>query len=292
MTAARRPALGKGINALIKSADHAPGILQRTRLPLDRIDPRPDQPRKGFPADQLHALAESIRQYGLLQPIVVAPAEGRYRIIAGERRYRACRQAGLAEIDVVIRETDDETIIALALVENIHRQDLSPLEEARAIATMIDSLNLTQEQAAQRLNISRSAVTNKLRLLALPAAVQVAIEEGRLSEGHGRALLGLAGDPEELARVADRAIREHWSVRNTERHVRHLRTETAPDDRRSDRRQRRDPQLDRLERTLEQSLGLRARIVPGRDSSGKLVLHYQNADDLEALVRLLTRKEK
>lgn len=286
MSAARRPALGKGLSALIPGTDNAPGIFQRNRLPLTRIDPRPEQPRKHFDQQALESLADSIKQYGLLQPIVVRAVGNRYQIIAGERRYRACHLASLAEIDVVVRETDDETLFSLALIENIHRDDLSPLEEARAIAQMIDSLKITQAEAAKRLDISRSAVTNKLRLLTLPGEIQVAIEEGKLSEGHGRALLG-AGAPEAMLALGREAVRCGWNVRDIERKVRDGSAKPK-----KSRNKKRPASIDILEKNLENTLGTKVRIQPtGNSRNGRLIISYFSTEDLDRVADWILRKE-
>jgi ParB family chromosome partitioning protein len=222
---ARRSGLGKGLSSLIppgESAlvDHA-GAAVLQELPIAEIRPNPHQPRVHFDEETLSELTASIQQIGVLQPILVRPLEdGGYELVAGERRWRAAGRAGLATIPAVIRATDDVSSVEQALVENLHRQDLTPLEEAAAYQQLIEDFELTHEQVADRVGKSRSAVTNTLRLLGLPPSIQHLLADGRLSAGHARALLGTPDRAlqEQLARLA---VDEGWSVRTIEEAVKH-----------------------------------------------------------------------
>lgn len=222
---ARQSGLGKGLGALIPSDVTASLARPSTGprlddIPVEAIDANPNQPRVHFDEVSLTELSDSIREVGVLQPILVRPVVGgRFELVAGERRWRAARRAGLTMIPAVIRETDDSGSVEQALIENLHRQDLTPLEEAAAYQQLIEEFGLTHEQVATRVGKSRSTVTNMLRLMSLPAGVQHLLADGRLSAGHARALLGTPdrARQEELAR---RAVEEGWSVRLLEDAVR------------------------------------------------------------------------
>jgi ParB family chromosome partitioning protein len=216
--------LGKGLSSLIPQAeptnvDEAAGPLF-VELPIGDIAPNPHQPRVHFDEDALGELAASIAQVGVLQPVLVRPADGRYELIAGERRWRAAQRAGLTTVPAVVRTTDDASSVEHALVENLHRQDLTPLEEAAAYQQLIEDFGLTHDDAARRVGKSRSTITNALRLLGLPPAVQHLLADGKLSAGHARALLGTP-DRSLQERLARSAAAEGWSVRTTEDAVRH-----------------------------------------------------------------------
>lgn len=217
----RRSGLGKGLSALIPAdlTGETPTDVVLAEIPVGDIDPNPNQPRVHFDEEALAELADSIRELGVLQPILVRPAEeGRYQLIAGERRWRATRRAGLATVPAVIRATDDVTSVEQALVENIHREDLTPLEEAAAFQQLIEDFEFTHEQLATRLGKSRATITNTLRLLTLPPAIQHLLADGRLSAGHARALLGTP-DRAFQEQLARRASQEGWSVRAVEEAV-------------------------------------------------------------------------
>lgn len=213
-----RRGLGRGLGALIPTGQSA-----YREVPLSSIEVNPLQPRQHFDADALSGLADSIRQIGILQPIVVR-ATGlvdRFEIIAGERRWRAAKSAGLQTIPVVVRAADDESSLTQALIENVHRAELNPLEEAAAYRHLIDDFGVTHDELGRRMGRSRAAVTNSLRLLSLPTMVQRYLMDGELSAGHARALLG-CGDPVELELLAERAVAQDWSVRAVEAAVRAL----------------------------------------------------------------------
>jgi len=298
MSAARngpkKRGLGRGLEALLgpKAAAHAP-VLEATAgdvlrsLPVDALAPGKYQPRKTMDDAKLAELAESIRAQGVIQPIVVRDlgrqqkvGTPRYEIIAGERRWRATRLAGLAEIPAVVREVDDRTVVAMALIENIQREDLNPLEEAVALQRLIDEFRMTHEQAADAVGRSRSATTNLLRLLKLAKPVQAMLLEGALEMGHARALLPLeaARQIEAAHRIAARGL----SVREAETLV--ARLLRAPAGR---RKARSDRDLARLEEEVSERLGTTVQIRPGRKGAGTILVRYSGLDHLEQLLKKL-----
>jgi ParB family chromosome partitioning protein len=298
---AKKRGLGRGLEALLgpKAAAEAPALQQampgdelRT-LPVDALVPGKYQPRRQMDEGKLEELAASIRAQGLIQPIVVRElrdAQGRggrvYEIIAGERRWRASRRAGLADVPVVVREVDDRTVVAMALIENIQREDLNPLEEAQALQRLIDEFDLTHAAAAEAVGRSRAAVSNLLRLLELPEAVRVLVQTGAIEMGHARALLALA-EPMAVA-LARQAAEEGWSVRQVEHRVQQLAAGKVPSDPKKPAPRAKPPQADiaALERELSDTLGSRVEVRNGRGNKGRLVIHYA---DLEALDGVLAR---
>ncbi|MBC8536459.1 ParB/RepB/Spo0J family partition protein [Feifania hominis] len=274
--------LGKGLDSLF--ADNTMDISVETgvkTLRLSEIEPNKNQPRKDFDEDALGELADSIAENGVLSPLIVRPLEnGRYQIIAGERRWRASRLAGLAEVPVVIMEADDRRTMELALIENLQREDLGPLEESEGYQRLAADFGLTQEQIAKRVGKSRPAVANALRLLALPREVLSLLREGALTAGHARALLALPDDDARRA-AAERIVKGELSVREAEQLVKRLlkpapAAEPAP----------RENYALALQSKLEQSLGRKVRLAP-RGKAGKLELYYTDNDDLaELLARL------
>ena len=214
---AKKSGLGRGLGLLVGEADaETAGMRPDTVLPIKDIHPNKGQPRKTFDADELAELADSIRQHGVLQPLLVRRKGSGYEIVAGERRYQAARAAGLDEVPVVVREISDDEVLELALIENLQRSDLTPLEEARGYRQLIDEKGLTQEALAGILSKSRSAITNTLRLLDLPEEVQEMVEDGRLTAGHARAVLAVPSVDGRVA-LARKVAAEHLSVRETER---------------------------------------------------------------------------
>ena len=223
---ARRPGLGKGLDALIPSGFSDSGTSTSARgaslveIPVGDLSPNPNQPRVHFDEESLSDLSASIREIGVLQPLLVRQLpDGSYQLIAGERRWRAAQKAGLATVPAVVKTTDDMASVEQALVENLHRQDLAPLEEAGAYQQLIDDFSLTHDDVAKRVGKSRSSITNSLRLLALPAAIQAFLADGRLSAGHAKALLGTP-DRAFQEQLARRAASEGWSVRAIEEAIR------------------------------------------------------------------------
>ena len=253
-------------------------------LPLQKVEPNPLQPRKSFDPDELQALADSIAMHGIIQPLTVRQLpSGFYQIIAGERRWRAARLAGLDEVPVVVIEADDKKAMELALIENLQRSDLNPIEEAKGYQQLMTEYGMTQEVTAERVGKSRPAVANALRLLSLSPAVLELVEQGRLSAGHARALLTVKSAPEQYA-VAMKVINLQLSVRQTENMCKNLVKATKP-------KQEKPIAVDYLaecEKTLSKRLGRGVRIVSGK-RKGRLELEYYGEEDLQRLYELLER---
>ncbi len=279
---ARRKGLGRGLDALLKGSSilAADDVGDLRALPLDVIEPGRYQPRTQFDETALEELAASIREQGLLQPIVVRPLRsGHYEILAGERRWRACQLAGLEQIPALIRELQDQDALAIALIENIQREDLNALEEARALRRLIKEFQLSHAQAAAAVGRSRSAISNLLRLLDLNPEVQELMEGGALEMGHGRALLGLSGP--EQSRVAGDVAARGLSARQTEALVRR-RKKSAGSNATQSRRQ--DPDIAALERRLQDKIAARVEIKSRRGGRGSLVIHYSSLDELDGIL--------
>ena len=280
--AARKSGLGRGLDALIPVEHPTHGFAD---IPVDAIRPNPQQPRESFDEEAIEALAASIREVGVLQPIIVRPdeEEGSYVLVAGERRWRAAALADIALIPAVIRdEADDETNLTEALIENLQREDLSPLEEAAAYRQLMEDFSITHEQIASRVGKSRSAVTNTLRLLQLPAAIQGMLERGALSAGHARALLSVEDEPFAI-HIAERAAREGWSVRGVEEAVR---SRSQTETRRPTSPRPRPAAIIELEERLAEYLSTGVSIqYAGR--GGRMVVRFTSLDDLERIYRQL-----
>lgn len=272
--------LGRGLSALL--GDTPAQADSGVTLRLTAIEPNPDQPRRHFDKQALEELAASIRENGLIQPLVVRPiGEGRYALIAGERRWRACRMAGLKEAPAVILEADDLRAALLALVENLQREDLGPLEAARGYETLLSSFGLTQEEAAKRIGISRSALANTMRLLTLDSYCQKLLAEGKLSAGHARTLLAV--EDEALRRqAADACVEQEMSVRQLEALVKRLQ---ALPKKEKPAKTGVDYSAE-LSRRLSQSLGRKITVRQGA-KKGKIEIEYYGNDDLDTLVALL-----
>ena len=279
----RRSGLGKGLEALIPP----PRRTDLRRIAISRIRANPNQPRQGFDADALETLADSIRQLGVLQPVVVRPEGPGFVLIAGERRWRAAQEAGLTELPALIRETDAVGTVTEALVENLLREDLNPLEEAAAFHQLEDEFGMTHAEIGERVGRSRAAVTNALRLLNLAPAIQVLVASRDLSAGHARALLGL--DDQALAQhLADRAVSEGWSVRQLEEAVR-LGKGMVRDARRRRPAEPRPAVIIELENRLAEQLGtsvdIRYKKRKGGAVDGQVVLRFSGLDQLEEIYR-------
>jgi ParB family chromosome partitioning protein len=293
---ARRGGLGKGLGALIPpGGEEGPDIGGVDELPVSSIEPNRYQPRDYFDEEALGSLADSIRQVGVLQPILVRPTgEGTYELIAGERRWRAARRVGLQTIPALVRETDDSTALEHALVENLHRDNLNPLEEAAAYQQLIEDFKLTHDDVASRVGRSRASISNTLRLLQLPPAIQRSLQERKLSMGHARALLG-SPDRSFQEELAKRIVEEDLSVRATEDAVREHQGEPQPAAPEGDdpstmpasRRRLRPPGLLELEELLGDHLDTRVKISMGT-SRGKVVVEFSTLEDLERIYRLMT----
>lgn len=213
---AKKSGLGKGLGLLVGEADaETAGMRPDSILPIEDVHPNKGQPRKSFKPEELAELTDSVRQHGVLQPLLVRKKGTGYEIVAGERRYQAAKAAGLTEVPVIVRDISDEDVFELALIENLQRSDLTPLEEARGYRQLLDEKGLTQEELAKVLSKSRSTITNTLRLLDLPAEVQELVEDGRLTAGHARAILAVPGEENRIA-LAEKVVKEHLSVRQTE----------------------------------------------------------------------------
>lgn len=213
---AKKSGLGKGLGLLVGEADaETAGMRPDSILPIEDVHPNKGQPRKTFKTEELAELTDSVRQHGVLQPLLVRKKGTGYEIVAGERRYQAAKAAGLTEVPVIVRDISDEDVFELALIENLQRSDLTPLEEARGYRQLLDEKGLTQEELAKVLSKSRSTITNTLRLLDLPAEVQELVEDGRLTAGHARAILAVPGEENRIA-LAEKVVKEHLSVRQTE----------------------------------------------------------------------------
>jgi ParB family chromosome partitioning protein len=284
--------LGRGLGALIPTA--APGQSGLVTVALSELRPNPRQPRDRFDDDQLAELAHSLREIGMLQPIVARPdPAGGYQIIAGERRYRAARLAGLAEVPVVVRHTADAQLLTEALVENVHRADLDPIEEAMAYRQLLDDFEMTHDALATKLGRSRSAISNSLRLLSLPEGVQRLVVGGALSAGHARAILGLP-DEDEQERVATQAVAEGLSVRATEELVRTIAERQARSadaemgDLAAAARARRRSTFAHVEDRLIDALATKVEIR-GSVRRGRVVIEFAGAEDLERLLDILGR---
>lgn len=278
--------LGKGLGALLGEAalQTAEPPSGAQLLPLQKVEPNPLQPRKNFDPDELQALADSIAMHGVIQPLTVRQLpSGFYQIIAGERRWRAARMAGLSEIPVVVIEADDKKAMELALIENLQRADLNPIEEAQGYQQLMTDYGMTQELAAERVGKSRPAVANALRLLSLCPAVLELVEQGRLSAGHARALLAIKSAPEQYA-VAMKVINLQLSVRQTENMCKNL-------TRKPKQEQPKPIAVDYIaecEKTLSKRLGRGVRIVNGK-RKGRVELEYYGEEDLQQLYELLER---
>jgi ParB family chromosome partitioning protein len=283
----RQKGLGRGLDALLDRDDTGAALVDRlATLKLGQLGPGRYQPRTKMDEASLQELAASIRVQGLMQPILVRPvAEDRYEIIAGERRWRAAKLAGLSEIPVVVRDVPDQAALAMALIENIQREDLNPLEEAHGVQRLVNEFKLTHQEAADAIGRSRAATTNLLRLLNLEKSVQQRMLEGQLDMGHARALLSLEGrrQDEVAKRVAGRGL----SVRETEKLVNEI---LNPPVRGKLRRARADRDVARLEEELSEELGTTVEIRQGRKGSGTLVIRYISHEHLDSLLIRLERK--
>lgn len=278
---ASKKGLGRGLDILLPESDAPVGS---TEISLSDIDPNPDQPRRVFDKEALETLAESIRQSGLLQPLLVTPEGSRYRIVAGERRFRAARMAGLDTVPCVVREMSEQERREAALIENLQREDLNPIEEAAGIRDLMESCGYTQELAAKRVGRSRPAVANLLRLLALPESIQQMVKDGRLSAGHARVLAGLESETQQLA-LAERILRDGLSVREAEKLA------AAPAE--PSQKPEKKPlalELEDMRSRLQSVLGVRTTLT-GNSKRGRVILQYGSEEELETIYAALERLE-
>ena len=279
----RQHGLGRGLGALLSSpgpsSTETPGVTT-VELPIDSISPNPQQPRKDFDDRALQDLSASLKQSGVLQPVVVRRLGNGYQLVVGERRWRAAKLAGLTRIPAVIREASDAQSLELALVENLLREDLNPMEEAEAYQRLLAEFAWTQEELAQRVARDRSSIANCLRLLKLPDVIQADLRGGRLTMGHARALLSLDSPAEQL-RLREEILTHSWSVRATEQGVQAKRTQPTR------RLLRRSAELAAVEDTLRVALATRVRIV-GSERAGRIEVSYSSREELDRLTELIS----
>jgi ParB family chromosome partitioning protein len=282
-----RRGLGRGLSALISTGESLGG-LKFEELPTSAIRPNTRQPRRSFPEAGIQELAASIREVGILQPLVVRSTESGFELIAGERRLRAAKEAGLDRVPVLIRQAGENESMELALVENLQREDLNPLETAAAYQALMEGFGLSKEQLANRLGKSRAAVTNTLRLAQLPERIRALLEAGKLTEGHARALLGLETE-EQMVSLAQRIQEERLSVRKTEELVREYlaRAQETPQ---APERSETPVEFDEASRLMREALELPVRVKPLR-RGGKVEIRFREKEELDALMTLLVPRE-
>ena len=292
--AAKKRGLGMGLDNLISDKGleevtekkvQTENVSRETLIPLIEIEPNRAQPRTRFDEDALQELADSIKQYGIIEPIVVQKKEKHYEIIAGERRWRAARIAGLKEVPVVIKEYSDDEIFTIALIENIQREDLNPIEEAIAYQKLIQELKLKQDEVAEKVSKSRTAITNSMRLLKLDQRVQQMLIDEMISEGHGRALIPIT-DPEEQFTLAMKVFDEKLSVRETEKLIKKLQEEKKEPETKEEVK---DVSFiyKGLEEKMKKSLGTKVEIKNKANNTGKIEIEYYSMDELERIVDLM-----
>jgi len=274
---ASRHGLGRGLGALLTGSPEVAAAA--IDLPINAIAPNPNQPRKDFDGKALQELAASLRQSGLLQPIVVRRLGDGYQLIVGERRWRAAKLAGIERVPAVVRDATDAESLELALVENLLREDLNPVEEAEAYQRLLAEFGWTQEELASRVGRDRSSIANCLRLLKLPELIQADLRSGRLTMGHARALLPLPGAAEQL-KLREEILAHSWSVRTTEEDVQRRRRPTR-------RPARRSPELTALEDTLRSALATRVRLI-GNERAGRIEIPYTTREELDRIAELIT----
>lgn len=288
--------LGKGLDSLIPNtigeskgkADKGTGSENKnpeTMVKLTAVEPNRDQPRKNFDEDALLELAESIKQFGLLQPILVQEREGYYEIIAGERRWRAAKIAGLKEVPVIIKNLTDQEIVEISLIENIQREDLNPIEEAQAYKRLLNEFHLKQDEVAERVSKSRTAVTNSMRLLKLCDEVQQMVVNEMITTGHARALLSIE-DPEEQYMIAQKVFDEKMSVREVEKLVKNLH---KPEKLKKAENKSLEVIYQNIEEKLKESLGTKVSISSKENGAGKIQIEFYDHDDLDRLMEYIIK---
>lgn len=279
----KKPGLGRGLDALLPETNDLNNTV--SMISITELDRNPDQPRRDFDEEALQTLADSVKEAGVLQPLLVVEQNGRYRIVAGERRFRAARLAGLDAVPCIVRDFTPEEQMEAALIENIQREDLNAMEEAAAIRQLMESCGYTQEKAAKRLGKSRPVVANMLRLLTLPEPVQALVKAGKLSAGHARVLAGLDDEAQQLA-LADKTVRESLSVRALEK----LAAQPVPVKKEKPEPRPLPLELQDMEKKMLDTLGLRT-TIRGNSKHGKITLQYYNEDELERLYQCLEMLE-
>ncbi|MDY2725973.1 MULTISPECIES: ParB/RepB/Spo0J family partition protein [Anaerostipes] len=299
--AAKKKGLGRGLNTLIPSVPIENDNVKKTvkqkeesetvsekgeiQLSINKIEPNPDQPRNQFDEDSLQELADSIKQYGVLQPLLVKKRDDFYEIIAGERRWRAAKMAGLKEVPVIIRDFTDNEIVEIALIENIQREDLSPIEEALAYKKLMEEFDLKQDEVATKVSKSRAAITNSLRLLKLDKRVQNMLEDEMISTGHARALLAIH-DVNQQYEIAMKVFDEKLSVRDIEKLVKEL---NKPEKKKKENNKENEHSFlyTNLEEAMKQVLGSKVSIKNKKDNKGKIEIEYYSRDELERIVDMI-----
>jgi len=279
-----RKALGKGLGALFPTrapiaAAPAPALEATGRIAIELIDPNPVQPRRVFQADSLHQLADSIIQHGIIQPLVVRASGARYQLVAGERRWRAAKIAGLKEVPAVVQEISDNRLLEITLIENVQREDLNPIELAMAFDRMARELNLNHEEIGSRTGKDRSTIANSIRLLQLPPDIQQLVAERRLSAGHARSLLAIP-DEEMQRKLAEKTVAQGLSVRQVERMAKRMTEGREPD---PDTEAPIDPNVKAAIVEMERVLGTKVRIVEKGDRRGRIEIEYYSGDDLDRI---------
>lgn len=289
----KKRGLGRGLDALIEARSESTDPGRVSELDLDWIEPNPHQPRTEMDRDELEALASSIREHGVIQPVIVTESDGStpYRLIAGERRWRAARQAGLSVIPAIIRESSPRAMLELALIENIQRADLNVLEEAAAYRQLIEEFGLKHGDLAGRVGKNRSTITNVMRILQCPDEVQEALLTRAITEGHARALLGLPGSVDQVAALQIVTSRD-LTVRQTERLVREWTGNRDDPKTESPEPTKADPVVEDFQHRLEQSLGTRVELKRGRKGGGRLIIHYYSDDELNTISERLLDDEE
>lgn len=290
--ATKKTGLGKGLNTMIRDKNPNPAAKVEgepiTTLPISKIEPNKLQPRKTFDEDKLNELADSLKQHGVVEPLVVLKKEGYYMIISGERRWRAARIADIKEVPVVIREgMSDQEVLEISLIENIQREDLNPIEEAITYQRLIKEFNLTQDEVSERVSKSRTAVTNSLRLLKLDDRVQEMIIDGRLSTGHARAILGLK-DLEQQFEFAQQCIDHKLSVREVEKEVKRLQKET-PEGKKKEKKLNSQTEAiyGDIAENMKKIFGTKVTINAKDENTGKIELEYYSKDELDRIYNLM-----
>lgn len=282
-----RKALGRGLKALIPQAEEREEGVQE--LHISNIHPNPNQPRRHFEESALQELADSIRQHGVLEPLIVRPVDGSYEIVVGERRWRACQIAGVTVVPVLIRELSEREAMELALVENLQREDLNPMEEAEAYQRLLDEFGLTQEEVARRVGKERSTVANRLRLLGLRGRAREALVKGEITAGHAKALLSLNSELQRDS-VVRRIMEEDLSVRQTEELVKRLQGRAKPPKPRKETRQVRDVHWAAVEDEFRRVLGTKVNVVH-QGSKGRIEIEFYDEEDVERILNVLRGQE-
>lgn len=282
--------LGRGLEALLGEMnedilnDELGAVKSSDSIKIDQIKVSAFQPRKDFDEEAIKSLAASIKEKGVLQPLIVRPKDGEYELIAGERRLRASKEAGLTEVPVIVKELSDSEVLEIALIENLLRENLSVIEEANAYQSLMDKFSHTQERVASIVGKSRSYIANTLRLLSLPEKVKQLVCEGKLSAGHARCLVGL--DNAEI--LADKIIKEDLNVRQVEELV----SRKKEDKPQKEKKQPKSSDLSDIEENLKKALGLRIKITPSKQGGGKVVLQYASVAELDMIINILEQKKK